>query len=291
MINSIAEELSDPILSVSIVLYKTTQKDLRACLSSLRLFGGRIYLYIVDNSPTDALKCECPSDLPCEYIHLPGNPGFGAGHNVAIHKGQVRGSKYHLVLNADVKFDSDVISPMLAYMECHKNVGHMMPKILNFDGSVQRLCKLVPSPIDLLFRRFARRKVKEKSNFRFELHFSGYDKVVFVPYLSGCFMLLRQDALKEVGVFDERFFMYPEDIDLTRRIAVRYETLFFPHVAVFHAHGAASRKSLRMFSIHFFNIIKYFNKWGWFYDPVRRRLNEKTLVQFDDLDFEKGKSF
>lgn len=275
-----SEICSNPILSVSIVLYKTSQNDLRACLSSLRLFAGNLYLYIIDNSPTDALKCECPTDLLCEYIHLPANPGFGAAHNVAIYKGQERGSKYHLVLNADVNFNYDVLTPMLDYMECNKSVGHMMPKVLNPDGSIQRLCKLVPSPVDLIFRRFTFRKFKEKSNYKFEMHFSRYDKIMFVPYMSGCFMLLRHDVLKEVGLFDERFFMYPEDIDLTRRIASSYDTIFYPLVNICHAHGAASRKSIRMFVIHSFNIIKYFNKWGWFFDSMRRELNEKTLRQF-----------
>jgi GT2 family glycosyltransferase len=102
---------------------------------------------------------------------------------------------------------------------------------------------------------------------------------MFVPYLSGCFMLLRTSALIDVGLFDERFFMYPEDVDLTRRIAARYETIFFPHVSVYHEHGAASRKSLKMFAVHFFNMVRYFNKWGWLVDPGRRELNRKTLAQ------------
>ena len=94
-------------------------------------------------------------------------------------------------------------------------------------------------------------------------------------------MLLRQSALESVGVFDEQYFMYPEDIDLTRRIAVSYDTVYFPHVSVVHEHGAASRQSLRMFMIHAENMVKYFNKWGWFRDPIRDELNNKTAHQFD----------
>ena len=103
---------------------------------------------------------------------------------------------------------------------------------------------------------------------------------MFVPYLSGCFMLLRQSSLREVGLFDERFFMYPEDVDLTRRIAEHYETVFFPEVSVVHEHGRASHKSVKMFFIHAYNLCKYFNKWGWIHDPIRKRLNKKTLDQF-----------
>lgn len=264
-------------LTVSIVLYKTPVDDLRHCIASLRLFSGCLHIYLIDNSPTDLLKSECPTDFSYEYIHLPSNPGFGAAHNIAIRKAQALASPYHLVLNADVSFNEDVLTPMLNYMDAHIEVGQMMPKVLNIDGSVQRLCKLVPTPSDFILRRFFK---SQNSNRHFELHDSGYNKIMFVPYLSGCFMLIRQSALQLVGLFDERYFMYPEDIDLTRRMAEHYETIFFPQVSITHAHGAASRKSLKMLIVHIVNLCRYFNKWGWLYDPRRERLNRKTLRQF-----------
>lgn len=269
-----------PILTVSIVLFKTPAEHLRQCYKALGHFTGTMYLYLIDNSPTDELRVDCPENLSHEYIHLPINPGFGTAHNVAIRKAQTLGSLYHLVLNADVEFHTDVLTPMLEYMNAHPEIGQMMPKVLNPDGSIQRLCKLVPSPSDLFLRRFLGRKARQASNQQFELHQSGYDKVMFVPYLSGCFMLLRQGALRDIGLFDERYFMYPEDIDLTRRMAERYETTFFPEVSVIHQYGAASHKSARMLFIHINNLCRYFNKWGWINDPVRQRLNDKTLSQF-----------
>jgi GT2 family glycosyltransferase len=271
-------------LTVSIVLYKTPVEDLHKCFASLKLFSGQLYMYLVDNSPTDILRSECPANIVHEYIHLPNNPGFGVAHNVAIRRGQALNSSYHLVLNADVDFDYDVLSPMLDYMNGHSEIAQMMPKVLNPDGSLQHLCKLVPTPSDLLLRRFSSRKVKQASNRHFELRDSSYDKIMFVPYLSGCFMLFRQSALTEIGLFDERFFMYPEDIDLTRRMAERYETIYFPDVCITHEHGAASHKSFKMLFIHIFNLIKYFNKWGWFFDPIRDNLNRKTLSQFNSCE-------
>lgn len=270
-----------PTLTASIVLYKTPLAQIRKCVSSLSKFKGTIFLYFVDNSPTDSLRSQCYSDfINTEYIHLPFNPGFGFGHNIAIRRAQVLGSSFHLVINADVSFDLDVISPMLEYLNNNPKVGQLMPKVLNPDGTIQHLCKLVPTPADLLFRRLSMRKLKSTSNYRFELRESGYNKIMFVPYLSGCFMLLRQSSLSEIGLFDERFFMYPEDIDLTRRMAERYETIFFPNVFVTHEHGAASHRSIRMFLIHLTNLVKYFNKWGWFFDSKRDLLNRRTLEQF-----------
>mgnify|MGYP003611155927 FL=1 len=93
-------------------------------------------------------------------------------------------------------------------------------------------------------------------------------------------MLLRSKALQKVGLFDERFFMYPEDIDLTRRIREYYRTVFYPHVPVIHNHAQGSYKSKKLLWIHIINLIRYFNKWGWFCDKKRQLINKETLNQF-----------
>jgi GT2 family glycosyltransferase len=269
----------DRLLSVSLVLYKTNPADISACLASLALHDADMRIFVIDNSPTDMLKTCFPGGNT-HYQHNPANPGFGAAHNLALMLSAQQGYRYHLVLNADVWFETDILTPMLDYLDAHAEIGQMMPMVRNPDGSIQRLCKLVPSPADLVFRRFLPSRLKAASNRHFELHDSGYDRIMSVPYLSGCFMLLRNSALAEVGLFDERFFMYPEDIDLTRRMAERYDTVFFPSVSVFHSHGAASHSSLKMLFIHATNMIRYFNKWGWINDPIRDRLNADTLTQF-----------
>ena len=114
----------------------------------------------------------------------------------------------------------------------------------------------------------------------FELRQFGYDKTMDVPYLSGCFMLLRSEALQKVGLFDERFFMYPEDIDLTRRIREHYRTVFYPKVSVIHNHAQGSYKDKKLLWIHIINLIKYFNKWGWWCDKKRKQINKETINQF-----------
>lgn len=268
-------------LSISIVLYNTPRDDLRRCIESLNKTSISFDLFLIDNSPDDDLRDVVVMYSGASYYHFPSNPGYGAAHNVAIDRCSGGNYQFHLVINADVYFDADVLTPMIDYMCDHADVGQMMPKVLNPDGSIQRLCKLVPTPFDLFLRRFSPSWIRKRNNRMFELHSTGYDKLMFVPYLSGCFMLLRHSCLNDVGKFDERFFMYPEDIDLTRRMAEKYETLYFPCVSIFHSHGAASRKSLRMFAIHFYNLARYFNKWGWFYDPTREALNKKALSQFE----------
>lgn len=100
-----------------------------------------------------------------------------------------------------------------------------------------------------------------------------------VPYHQGSFMFFRLECFKKVGLFDERFFMYPEDIDITRRMHKWYRTMFVPSVTIVHAHRAASYKSKKMLKIHMVNMIKYFNKWGWIVDKERSAWNRKLLEE------------
>ena len=83
---------------------------------------------------------------------------------------------------------------------------------------------------------------------------------------------------QESGLFDERFFMYFEDTDLSRRIHSRYRTVMYSHVSVFHAYDRRSRRDLRLLRIHISSAVKYFNKWGWFFDRERAGINRKTTA-------------
>jgi len=196
-------------------------------------------------------------------------------------------ASFHVVLNPDIYFDNGLIERLSEYMQANSDVGHIMPKVLYPDGEIQHLTKLVPSPFDLIFRRFVPlKKWKEKRNHKYELRFSDYDKIANVPYLSGCFMFLKTKALQDVGMFDERFFMYPEDIDLTRRIHSKYKTIYYPEVSIVHEHEKASFKSFKMMKIHMWNMIKYFNKWGWIFDSERKEFNQQILKE---LGYEENK--
>jgi GT2 family glycosyltransferase len=136
---------------------------------------------------------------------------------------------------------------------------------------------LLPTPVDLFVRRFLPDRFTRKRQYKFELRATGYNKIMEVPFLSGCFMALRTKALEQCGLFDERFFMYGEDIDFSRRINEQFKTMFYPHVSIVHGYEAASYKSLKMLKIHTQSIIRYFNKWGWFWDMRRDETNKRIL--------------
>ncbi len=268
-------------ISASIVLYKNDKSVLETINGFLHTpINGKLFL--VDNSPTNDLQqvlAQTIIDKRVEYIFNNSNLGFGAAHNIALKK--VAGvSKYHLILNPDINFETNVIPALTNYMEANENVGLVMPKIIYPDGSTQFVAKILPTPMDLIFKRFIPSFLIQKRMENFQLKFTGYNKEMEVPYLSGCFMFIRVKALEEVGLFDERFFMYPEDIDLTRRIYRKYKTMFYPSVSVIHAHEQGSYKSKKLLYIHITNMIKYFNKWGWFFDAERRKVNKKIMEQF-----------
>jgi GT2 family glycosyltransferase len=239
----------------------------------------KVKLYFVDNSPTDDLR-QLITDDRIEYIFNNANLGFGKAHNIAMTRA-LKESPYHLVLNPDVYFDGGVLEKLYAYMENHPEVGQMMPKILYPDHTVQRLCKLLPSPVDLFLRRFFPWfPGAEARNRRYELIDSGYDKIMNIPYLSGCFMFLRTAVLEKVGLFDNRIFMYIEDTDLTRRIHLGYKTLFYPEVQVYHHYNKGSYKSFKLMLYNLHGASIYFTKWGWFFDKQRREINKKVISAY-----------
>jgi GT2 family glycosyltransferase len=87
-------------------------------------------------------------------------------------------------------------------------------------------------------------------------------------------------AVKEVGVYDDRFFMYFEDWDISRRMHLKYKTIYFPKVSIVHGYESGANKDQRLFKIFVKSAIHYFNKWGWFFDSERNKINKKTLQQF-----------
>lgn len=257
----------------SIVAYKSDPAELEQAIRSFLSTTLQVKMLVVDNSPTEALGPMCRR-LGTDYLYTGRNCGFGAGHNIALRHAST--AKYHLVLNPDVRFEPGALEELVAFLDLNESVGLVMPRVFYPDGSVQNLCKRLPAPFDMLARRSFPAILKRLCHNRmgsFELSNINTNVVLSVPYLSGCFMLLRKKSLLECGLFDERFFMYFEDIDLTRRIHERYETVYYPHVKITHRHERGSYKSLRLLACGIWSAVLYFNKWGWLWDEQRDLAN------------------
>lgn len=283
------------MITASIVTYNNNLLDIEAVLRSL-IISPVEKVWIIDHSDTftklqaelneyttknEDFKQHKGRGFVLKYIkHI--NNGYGGGHNVALKEAISEGSNYHLVVNPDVWFGQEVIPALWKMMEDDKSVGQIMPKVLYLNGEVQHIAKLLPTPMDLFGRFFLPEFMIHRRNLRYELRNSGYDKIMNVPYLSGCFMFFRTEDIANIGFFDEHFFMYAEDVDITRRLHREHKTLFFPNVTIYHKFNRASHRNFRLFWIHLINIIKYFNKWGWIYDPERRRFNKALFKEIEE---------
>lgn len=268
-------------ISGSIVLYNSDIEKLSNAINSFLNTSLDVTLYLVDNSINDQLK-DVVNDSRIYYIHNPSNPGFGAGHNIAIERSRVTKCKYHFVINPDVYFSNNVIERMAGFADLDKTIGMMMPQILNEDGSIQNLPKLLPSPLSILMRKIKIPKFYYNDFInRYELRFVDKSKIYNAPILSGCFTLFNIEALKHIGGYDDNYFMYFEDWDISRRMHNKYKTIYFPEVSVYHGYESGANKNPQLFKIFISSAIKYFNKWGWFFDKERLKINERTLKQFD----------
>lgn len=270
---------------VSFVLFGCDPEEIERAIAQAQASPLAVHVVLIDNS-------QPPLDL--EFARRPGvsvvtthaNLGYGRGHNIALAASKGR-CRYNLVMNTDLLMEPDVLPDMVAFMDAHPDVGLAMPKVRYPDGSLQHLCRLLPTPIDLLGRRFfAKTRWAKTRNERYEFHGWNYDSVAEFPFLSGCFMLIRRAVLDSVGYFDERYFLYAEDVDLSRRIHAVARTLYVPMQSVVHEYRSQSRPSLRRLSYAAVSLIRYFTKWGWIYDPERDRVNRRTLERLSRQQIE-----
>lgn len=282
-------------ISCAVVCYLNSPAQISRVLASVAGTSAgaslELCLTVIDNSPAGALG-QIAARFGASYLRTPENIGFGRAHNIAIRQAIETGSDYHIILNPDTYFPGNVIPALAEFMEKNPDVGLVMPDIRYPDGSKQHLCKLLPSPVDLIFRRFFPKTYERTGQLaRYELHASGYDKIMDVPSLSGCFMMVRTAVLKEVGGFDERFFMYLEDVDLSRRIRRVARTVFYPHVSIVHEYTKGSYKSGFLLLQHICSAMLYFNKWGWFGDSERDAINLAVLRKLGMAEAGSGSAF
>ena len=259
-----AHQMKSLHCTASIVIYNNPPQMLRRAIQSLLSCSLDIELHIVDNSPTQSLK-QTLIDLPIKYHFYGLNAGYGRGHNMALEK--CAGSDYHIIMNPDVFITSPAIETLAEFMDANSDIGMAAPKVLNEDGTIQFLNKRRPTVLDLFARRFIPKSFHcflESRMDHYEMKDVGYDDACEVEAVSGCFMFCRTEVLKKVCGFDDRFFMYFEDFDLSRKIQLAgFRTVFYPYAIVTHLWERASHKSLKMTWVFILSMYRYFNKWGW----------------------------
>lgn len=267
-------------IRASIVTYNSDIAILQKTINSLLASDIIGSVVVLDNSPLfqyNELE-NTYNDPRLTFRFIGENLGYGKAHNIAIRQSLVEGVDYHLVINPDVYFEAGTLESIHSYMEQHHDIGLLMPDVRFPDGSRQHLSKLLPTPVDLILRRFipVRSWLLRRTRY-YELHDMDYTITQDIPYLSGCFMMLRKSTLEIVHGFDERFFMYFEDTDLTRRVSLVSRSVYFPGARIYHMYGKTSYKSKKVLMYHIKSAFQYFNKWGWFFDRQRNKINRSII--------------
>ncbi len=236
---------SDIAVSVVIVNYKVPHL-LRECLLSLRAsrFDGGVELIVVDNNSGDRSHAMVESEFPeVTWIGLKSNIGFGKACNVGARR--ARGD-YVLLLNPDTVIGEETLAASVAFMRENPSAGILGPKTLNPDGTLQVSCRRgFPTPLVAFYRMVGLSKLfpHSKRFGRYNLTYMDPDMPAVVDAVSGSFMLLPRTVYTEVGGFDERFFMYGEDLDLCRRVQEHgYEVWYYPRTQIVHFKGKSSSK-------------------------------------------------
>lgn len=257
---------------ISIVLFQHQPADLQPTLNSLLASPLTGQIILVDNG-----GCGWAAELNnprIEYLAAPRNGGFGYGHNLAIRRYAPQ-SELFLICNPDISFDTDHYETLIKEAR-QRPEGLLVPKIVYPDGSEQYGRRLLPTPLDLFSRRFLP-PLAEYLDRRFMLLDYDIRQPSFIPFLSGSFMLFKSQALLDLNGFDERYFMYLEDIDLSRRCAEQFGNCYLPNCVVVHEHQQASYVNPKLRNVHIRSAIRYFNKWGWLLDNGRKTLNRRCL--------------
>jgi len=246
-------------VTVSIVNYNDysrTSEAIRSILEQTR--GIKIKIYVIDNASGDGSAERIANEFSSiSVVFCDRNLGYGAANNLVLKQID---SEYHAVVNPDIVLRSNALKELYDFMQAHKDVGMCIPAIHYMNGDPQYLPKRDPKLKYLLANRMPGSSL-EKYRRHYKMMDEDLSKVRDIEFISGCFMFIRSALLKEAGGFDERYFMYFEDADLSRTIRKRARIVCVPDVHVYHDYRRHSAKKLRFLSIHILSMFKYFLKW------------------------------
>lgn len=259
------------MLSIVITNYKTPEL-LKLCLNSIKKNCSDIdYGTIVIDIESEGSELE--EYYPeTKFIFLKENSGYSKAVNRGI-KESVGG--YIFIINSDIVLKKDSVQELVRFMEENKNVAVVGPRLINFNNKTQFSCFRFYTPLTILCRRTflggfgGCKKLIDKFLMKKEIaELSGKDDYIYADWLMGSALMVRRSALDKVGLMDERFFMYFEDVDWCRRFWENgYEVAYHPKSEIYHYHMKESRGGIlnvftnKMTRVHLLSAVKYFWKW------------------------------
>ena len=258
-------------LSACIVVYNGYDEVLKAAQTVLQ-FTRRypLTLYLVDNASPDGSGPRLEQAVR-EGLLAPGtgqrvevrcrkeNGGFGTGHNTVLSLLQ---SRVHFILNPDIQLTADTLSDLADWMAQHPGVVMARPALTFPDGRPQRLPLRRCSVRAMVYRQLPCLKFWAKYNERYLMADKDLTKPTEIEFCTGSFSAVDTAVFKAVGGFDEDYFMYVEDADLTQKMRTRGKAYLVPQYTAIHAWHRAAHRSLKPFLWQLRSLLRYFSKWG-----------------------------
>ncbi|OIQ34205.1 MAG: hypothetical protein BM555_04490 [Crocinitomix sp. MedPE-SWsnd] len=250
-------------LSVVIVNYNVEfflEQCLNSAYAALKHVEGEVF--VVDNNSIDgSLDMVRAKFSDVHLIANKDNVGFSKANNQAL---RIAKGEYHLLLNPDTIVEEDTFKKVVDFMDEHPDAGGLGVKMIDGKGNFLPESKRgLPTPKDAFYKIFGLSRLfpKTKKFGRYHLSFLDMNETHEIEILSGAFMLMRKDALDKVGLLDEDFFMYGEDIDLSYRIVLGgYKNYYYPETSIIHYKGESTKKSSVNYVFVFYNAMIIFAK-------------------------------
>jgi len=223
----------EPDVSVVVVTFDALPW-IERCLESVR----GLDVIVVDHGSTDGTLELVRERFPDVELLEQANKGMGGGNNAGM---RLAAGRYWLLLNSDAWVVGDAVARLVSFADAHPEAAVIGPRLVNTDGTLQRSARAEPTVWRLTTEYAGIRKLAPGSSILNPLYLGGFDhaSVREVDWLSGAALLVRHSAADEIGLFDESFFMFSEEVDwLTRFRRAGWTVLFYPAAEVVHVGGA-----------------------------------------------------
>ena len=247
------------------VAYHPSEREVDILIHSLESLPSNISYAVVCNDykpgePVDKLQANAS-----HFLRISANLGYGRAVNKMVsYVGTL--PKFIGILNTDLSWAVGTFESIIDWTLANDDVALVVPRIINSAGSTEKLCKQNPTILGMLSRRFIPNVLKphclKSYDDWYSMTYKDYNEIIESTYLSGCCMIARTASFLQVHGFDERYFLYLEDADLTRTLSSVGRCIYFPHVSVVHKWGRGNYKSLRLLIINLWSSCLYFSKWG-----------------------------
>lgn len=264
---------ADSDASCGIVCGNAAPARVERLLLGLASSRPRLTIHVV-GPPAQPQLTALAQRFGARYLEAPPLLGLAYARNQSLRAALAAGAAYHFLFTPDIALAPDAVGKLLGWMRAHPDVGLLAPRIHHPDGRLQPLCTLLPGPLDVLLRRLCPPLYRSSGRLaRFELHEGGYRRPMEAPVLPGCCLLIRSAAVTRTGLFDEGLLCDFDTIDLARRVAVHARCVCVPHVGIVRHPSREDGQGWR----HALSALRYFDKWGWWRDGERERINARAL--------------